>query len=993
MGNYGHPSNVDPSLGLDPAAIRQQQHSPYHMSLRNTTPQNHPTTVTPQALQQAVPSLQNTRPTASPFQVRPRSATHNDEQSLTSYQISKPAVEQFVQNPTQAAFFKYAPNPEYEIPNGRKSGGLYIVDQAALAKATKSTALNKLVNLGTQPHHLATNRSKHSAMKTMLCNDESDCYVAALPLYTARQSLKDLKKAGADNKKLSRLSSTKSSLSKARKSDKTANSLKREVTDSESYTDSSDDDSEYTDSEDEEPSPLPASRPDEPHAAVCYDIIKATWYPRKSQPGPEKIKTSMRDIWEVLNTIQKRWRADSKAVSDAEEQKKIGELPVLKSRVASQRDLLQSALKAALDHAHPDVLYHLGQIKPLLYLCYQFLANRFKAKDYDGSLSAVIYEILSRCGTLTTELLEETKVSKALVSMKKHANEKHKTLIQQITDSAASGSKKAKTGSPPRTESTEVKGAKRPAAEPMVRQSTEGPTTKKLKPSDLPPTPAKKDGDATAAPKSTLPVLQRKKPGEKPGTAPAPVKARVNQVANKPSGIFASLNAASKRPAPVATAVQQKPAPAAAKEKKPVAPASKPTFSFASTMASLLKPKEQEVAPVKSEKQLPPETPEEKAKRLRKESRRHLRVTFRPDASLVAIKYFDHVPEEDEGHDENFVRDAGDIGGEGRMFKQHKELDVEEDDDEPETEYRPWTEPSQVDFSVIPSEERERNYVPFGGGEKLPSCPEKEANMRRENATLMVFYSHADDIPSSPNEPPLEQPQEPVPVIIFGTPPDKVLRRCPQTATPAPAPAPASAPTPDLSNLEEIFKQFAVPPPSQPQPVVQAPVQTPYTLPPAAPAAPDLASIINALQGQGLAPPPLPISMPTQAPVQQPMAPGPGLDLAAIMSALQTQTVNGTALPPPPPGFPPFAFPFLQQAQPQQQDGTSYQAQQGQYTQQTNGGPKRQRDDNSNGFERTQGKKAKNRSDRPHKVLACKFFQKGTCNKGDNCTYIHDMNL
>jgi hypothetical protein len=67
INGYGQPSNVDPSLGLDPSGLRQQQHSPYQMPVRNTTPQSG--TVTPQALQQIPANLQSTRPTASPFPV------------------------------------------------------------------------------------------------------------------------------------------------------------------------------------------------------------------------------------------------------------------------------------------------------------------------------------------------------------------------------------------------------------------------------------------------------------------------------------------------------------------------------------------------------------------------------------------------------------------------------------------------------------------------------------------------------------------------------------------------------------------------------------------------------------------------------------------------------------------------------------------------------------------------------------------------------------
>lgn len=51
-------------------------------------------------------------------------------------------------------------NIKYEIPKGKASGGFHFLDQNALAKATKSTALNKLVNLGSEPMHLPANRSK-----------------------------------------------------------------------------------------------------------------------------------------------------------------------------------------------------------------------------------------------------------------------------------------------------------------------------------------------------------------------------------------------------------------------------------------------------------------------------------------------------------------------------------------------------------------------------------------------------------------------------------------------------------------------------------------------------------------------------------------------------------------------------------------------------------------------------------------------------------------
>jgi hypothetical protein len=921
-------------------------------------------------------------------------------------------TEMFAQRPMSGTIIKPVPMPSYEIPRGKKSGGLYVLDQNALAKATKSTALNKLVTLGSEPFHLPTNRSKLQCLKSLSRQTESNKVLASLPFYTNRQSVRELKKIGADNKKaFAKLSLSKPSVAKALKTRAygSPSALKREASESEDYTDSSDDSSEYTSDEEDEPSPLPPARPEEPHEAVRYDIIKATWHPRRSPLSSEKIKASMRDIWEVLNTIQKRWRADSKAVTDAEDAKKTGELPVLKSRVTSQRDLLQSALKAALQYAHPDVLYQLGQIKPFVYLCYQFLANRFRMKDFDGPLPAVIYEVLARCGTLTSELLEETKIIKALVSMKKQANDKHKAFIQEIIDGAAANSKKAQVSTPPTTEPTEPKGAKRPAPEPAARTSGEGPATKKPKPAEGPANTVKKTVVAPTGSKG--PIIPNAAPQlKKPTTAPVPVKARVSQVANKPSGLFASLNAASKKPTPAAAAPAvtkanglAKSVSAAVKDKKPAAASAKPAFSFAQTMASLLKPKEPEVVPVKTEKQLPPETPEEKTKRLRKEARRHLRVTFKPDTALCQIKYFSHDPDEELGHDENFVRHAGDIGGEGAMFKQHKELDVDDDDDdEPEMEDKPWREPSQVDFGALPPMARQSNYAPYGGGQQTPACPEIEANVRRENATLMVFYADLKDIPSSPREP-LEQDQDSAPAVTvtnFGTPPEHVLTKGPQSLALAPVAMP------DLSNLENIFKQFAMPVPTQapampqPEPIPQ----TAYPPPPPMPTGvPDLQSILSALQGpaasQAQAPVPAPAAFPMPPAGQQ--FPPPPMDFTAIMSAISASAGSGMALPPPPPGFPPF--PFALPGMPQQAEGAAYQPpQQPQYSpqdynaqdynSQANGGTKRQREDASNN-DRGQGKKHKHRGERPHKVLPCKFFQLGKCNKGDNCTYVHDLNM
>lgn len=784
--------------------------------------------------------------------------------------------------------------------------------------------------------------------------------------------------------------------------------LQRDVSETSSdYSDSSDD-SEYTDDEDDEPSPLPASRPEDPTQAVQYDVIKSTWCPRRSQPSPEKIKTSLSELWEIVNTIQKRWRADSKAVQEATEKKKAAELPVLNSRVTGQRDLLQCALRSAIEYGHPDVLFHLGKAKSFLYLCYQFLANRIKMEDYDGGLSSVILEVLARAsGTLTTELIEETKLIKALNVMMKKANEANKALIQQIIDGASAGSKKPKVSSPPRDDAAEPKAAKRPATV-VSRPSSEGPMAKKPKTVEptagIPKKPLPVSTGAKAVPASNQ--VPQKRPGEKPTTAP--LKPRGTQVVNKPSAFFSTLNAASKKPAPTTQPTlnskpntQQKPTPAtAAKDKKP---ASKPAFSFAELMAQTMEPKKEVAATPKPEKQLPPETAEEKAKRLRKESRRHMRVSFRPDASLVDIRYFSHDPEEEERQDENFVLDAGDIGGEGRMFKQHRDMVEDEDDeDEPEQTYRPWKECSTVNFDFVDPEERARNYEPYGGGMLKPVCPEAKANQLRENETLMVVYAHPSDIPTSPREPAdLETASQPSkPATEFGLPPRDILDRAPKQQAPAAAVAaavPAAVPNVDTSLLESIVAQLAGnTKPGQP-PVGQSAYVPPHPAPPPAPAmnSTNLSAILSALQSQTNQPQPqTPAS--TIPPVPQAL---PGVDLNAIFSSLQQGGLSGPGFPPPPLPWGQYAPPFPLPQQQAQVEPVYQPQQQSQFNAQANTNTKRQREEGSNSAERGYGsfKKQKNHKnpnpyngERPHKVVPCKFFQQGKCSKGDDCTFIHE---
>lgn len=179
--------------------------------------------------------------------------------------------------------------------------------------------------------------------------------------------------------------------------------------------------------------------------------------------------------------------------------------------------------------------------------------------------------------------------------------------------------------------------------------------------------------------------------------------------------------------------------------------------AFSMVLDNLTKPRGPEREPEKEEYNVL-ETPEEKVRRLRRERRGKLKVSFKPDAELSETRYFVHDPEEELGHDASQVRDVGDVESEGRMFKlQHQHegeaMDMDEDEDSEEPSV-PWNQPLEIDFSDMPEDSITGNYAPYGGGTIQPESSESEAQLQREANTLLQVYSRRADIPAAPKEAP-----------------------------------------------------------------------------------------------------------------------------------------------------------------------------------------------------------------------------------------------
>ncbi|CAK7567102.1 MAG: hypothetical protein SEPTF4163_005064 [Sporothrix epigloea] len=164
------------------------------------------------------------------------------------------------------------------------------------------------------------------------------------------------------------------------------------------------------------------------------------------------------------------------------------------------------------------------------------------------------------------------------------------------------------------------------------------------------------------------------------------------------------------------------------------------------------------------------ETPEQKAKRLRKESRRNLRVSWRTGNDLTEIRIFTKDEGEDEGRAKYLLRDAGDDRSEGLALKRSlKKKGMDDDDDSnggngddrmniddedgDELPYRPWFEASAISFSSLPVGKVTETYVTRGGSVEVDST-ERQVMADRENTVLMAVYTDPSDMPLTPKSPP-----------------------------------------------------------------------------------------------------------------------------------------------------------------------------------------------------------------------------------------------
>lgn len=472
------------------------------------------------------------------------------------------------------------------------------------------------------------------------------------------------------------------------------------------------------------------NRPTEAAAAARWDAIGIIWKDPGSSPSADVVKDAIEKYGSFLTAIRVQLKNNSTKAEQA-----AGRAPEVE-KLKNERKVLLDSLFQTIDAANQlgygAIVENLGGHHKLVNGLTTTLIECNKAEDFVGKLPKAVFALLAKFQTMTDDLLKKLKFESIAKRWSKRGDEDTKKYIATIHSNTVEAKEKATKAKKDADRAQEEKKMKEKIEQAKARNA-ESPSATLYNSTKRPHDgdgsngkPAKKfasDNAGTPAALKTAPTKPLNKIGNNVGST--------SRVGNNLLGI------ASK---PVAKPVSKKREPSPPTESK-----------LGALLASIAKDPEPKKAPEAPPR--PPETPGEKARRERKESRRHLRVKFKEGSELEEIRLFKHEQAEDEGRQDEMLRDAHDDRLEGMMHKKRVSETLDDDEDyQPAEPEGPYNEPVSIDFSVLDKPSRFGQNYTTRGGDLTFATTEQKIQQRREGLELMVIYTNPDDIPPSPKE-------------------------------------------------------------------------------------------------------------------------------------------------------------------------------------------------------------------------------------------------
>lgn len=523
-------------------------------------------------------------------------------------------------------------------------------------------------------------------------------------------------------------------------------------------------------------------KPSDAAEAAAWDVTGIVWCNRRDDVVKADVVAAVPKFQDYIITLREEVKKVTAELSMAEINKKPAvELKKIKDLQAVKRHILTKAVESAVKTGHPMIISHFGSSPKLVMILRGILEESYKLKDYQGPLIKAVLSLLTHMSGMTDALLQRVKFEDLAKRLIKQGDAEIKENINKILASTPEGIAKAQKASEEAAKEAikqeKIKNGLAIQERARARdEATKGVAagSKRVNDGDLMTMkPAKRVAQETGSSSASASTVTKTVPrpgglsfgSSRPKPAPKPLPGSTTATIVKKQDAPKPAAASTPAPIPTSTLVPESvPAPA---------PAAPPMSFLGSILTSIANPVP--VQPAVAAPPRPEETPEARAKRLRKESRRHLRVRWMEGSALEQVKLFVTVqPEADDRQDDMLTKDAHDDRSEGMRLKQGRVTAVELEDEEEaangETDLQvKYYVPSTIDFGNLDESSRKSNFTTRGGQTSFRT-PQQDTQGRRELIELMAIYTNKEDIPPTPKEPTSQNPQNTSSQHDFGQP-------------------------------------------------------------------------------------------------------------------------------------------------------------------------------------------------------------------------------